>query len=187
MPPVWGKKYLMELGLESWEQLEKLAKQKLKQDDRDWEAKVAHELSQESTQEATTQRHVARRKAKGKVISYNEEIPTPPRPRRIIKIKVPKRSHNEAQQEHHQAPGPASAGDEQDSDGMSVRSIDDELPNAEDLEFLDDEGNEPEPTGSEASFASGSEDIPMSDTSDSDTSSPEATPDRDLGIDLDSD
>ncbi|UPK97807.1 hypothetical protein LCI18_008742 [Fusarium solani-melongenae] len=146
MPPVWGEKYLKKLGLESWEQLEWLAKQKLEQDDREWKAKIGRETNQE----VRTQRHAPQQKATSKVISNNEETPSRRRRRRRRIIK--------AKQEHHQAPAPASHAplhnpdDEQGPDGMSRRSVDDELPDAED--------NEPKLKGSKASFASGSEDIP---------------------------
>lgn len=48
---------------------------------------------------------------------------------------------------------------------MSERSVEDELPDAEDLECLDDEDDEAEHEGFEAAFESSSEDIPMSDLS----------------------
>lgn len=48
-----GQNHLRDLGLQSWEQAEWLYKQKLEQDDRDWDAKVVRE----SNQEVGTQRH----------------------------------------------------------------------------------------------------------------------------------
>ncbi|KAM0439699.1 hypothetical protein ACHAPT_000793 [Fusarium lateritium] len=150
MPPVWGAKYLRELGLESWEQLDKIYEERLQQEIRHWDAEMAHKSNQKANQEDKTERHAPPRKAR-------------------------------AQQEHHQAPAPASHGsppsprDEQDSDDKSVHSVD-ELPNAVDPEFLDDEDDESEPGGSETSSTSDSEDIPLFDLADSDTSSAEATP-----------
>ncbi|KAI8725066.1 hypothetical protein NCS52_00076800 [Fusarium sp. LHS14.1] len=150
MPAVWGQKYLDELGAKSWEEIHRLCEEKLGQQDIRWDAKIAEIKAQrekrmlELSQGGQAQRHAPRRKATGKVISYNEETPTTPRPRRIIKIKVRKTAGDDAQKEHRQAPTPAShvtprnPDGKQDSDGMPGHSVEDKLPDAEGVESLDD-------------------------------------------------
>lgn len=50
MPPIWGKKYLEDLGLESWEQVEKMAEQALQEKDRQWGAEAESRRNQNTAQ-----------------------------------------------------------------------------------------------------------------------------------------
>ncbi|RSL46298.1 hypothetical protein CEP54_013920 [Fusarium duplospermum] len=167
MPPVWGKKYLDELGLESWEQLAEMAKRALEEKDREWEAEV------ESRRLA--QRHAPPRKAAGKVANHEEEG-RHTGTRRIAKAKVRKAAPNEVQHKH-QTVAPTN----QDShDGMSkARSVDDST----DADNVESSGRDKsESAGLEISPATGSGDSTSSD--DSGTTRQEASLKRDVDVDM---
>ncbi|RSL46244.1 hypothetical protein CEP53_010397 [Fusarium sp. AF-6] len=161
MPAVWGQKYLDKLGLESWEQLEWLAKRALEEKDREREA------GQES-------------RPAGKVTDHDEEERHPrTRPRRqtIVKTKVRKTACNETQNEH-QTGAPAN---KDSHDGMSeARSVDDSA-DADDVESSDRDKSES--TGPEVSQATGSGDTTSSD--DSGTTHQEADLKKDVDVDMD--
>lgn len=53
MPPIWGEKYLERLGLESWEQAEKLAEQALQEKAREWDAEAELRRNQNTAQRHT--------------------------------------------------------------------------------------------------------------------------------------
>lgn len=53
MPPIWGEEYLEELGLESWEQVEKMAEQALQEKDRQWDAEAESRRNRNTAQRHT--------------------------------------------------------------------------------------------------------------------------------------
>ncbi|KAI8656710.1 hypothetical protein NCS56_01275800 [Fusarium sp. Ph1] len=163
MPPIWGKKYLEELGLESWEQVEKMAEQALQEKDRQWDAEAESRRNQNTAQR------------------------THPRLWRINKTKVRKTARNEAQHEHQTVASTSHdlslslPGDRDSLGGMSeIRSVHDS-PNVNDAESSS--GDKSESTGPEDCHTTDSGDTTSSD--DSGTTHQEATPERDVDVDMD--